>query len=67
MSKLGNTFDAVEDLVAATKIIGELRADMSIVKTMASLLAESKDINVLQNTLNKISDDISASLAKHKF
>ncbi|KAA6482216.1 hypothetical protein [Bacillus swezeyi] len=63
---MGATFDSVEELVHATKVVGELRMAICAAKTRAELFSNNPSKEVLQEALDQISHDLSEALSKHK-
>ncbi|MED2945474.1 hypothetical protein P4282_24005 [Bacillus swezeyi] len=63
---MGATFDAVEELVHATKVVGELRMAICAAKTKAEMLSNEEDHEILQETMEQITLDLSEALSKHK-
>lgn len=64
---MGATFDSVEELVHATKVVGELRMAICAAKTRAELFSNDQSSKeVLQEALDRIALDLSEALSKHK-
>ncbi|WP_331837558.1 hypothetical protein [Bacillus paralicheniformis] len=63
---MGATFDSVEELVHATKIVGELRMAICAAKTRAELFSDEVGEDVLQEALGQIALELSEALSKHK-
>ncbi|MCY8606595.1 hypothetical protein [Bacillus sonorensis] len=63
---MGATFDSVEELVHATKVVGELRMAVCAAKTRAELFSDEVGEDVLQKVLGQIALELSEALNKHK-
>ncbi|MCY7740530.1 hypothetical protein MH050_06640 [Bacillus licheniformis] len=51
---MGATFDSVEELVHATKVVGELRMAICAAKTRAELFSNEAGKEVLQEALEQM-------------